>query len=375
MPTYYDEKTKTYYTSFYYKDFSGTNHRKLKRGFKLQREAKEYERDFIAKMQGSDTMTFAALANYFLQDLKTRAKPTTIETATFTIEHYLKPTFEKLQANTIRPAAIKSWQHSLIEKGLSKNSIATFYRFLTMIFKYGVKYYGLNDNPCSIVSGITRGKPHNINYWTLSEFNLFIKALTEHHKPNARHSAEFLQTVYNTFFYCGLRKGELLALTIGDYNRKEQTLTINKTLTRIGEEDVITEPKTPKSNRTVSLPHQLCIMLDEHISKLEYTSTNEPLFPKLTKGILFSTIKKFSELAEVKRIRIHDLRHSHASMLINLGVQPLAISERLGHENIQTTLNIYSHLYPNTAGDIADQLDTMIKKQYQNSITNSTEQV
>lgn len=361
MPTYYDEKTKTYYVSFYYKDFAGQSHRKLKRGFKLQREAKEYERDFIAKMQGSDTMTFAALAEYYVQDLNTRAKPTTLKNTKYYLSKYILPTFQKLQANTIRPADIKTWQHSLIAKGLSANSIQTIHIHLTMMFKYGVKYYGLKENPCSIAGGISNAKPHNIDFWTLGEFNLFIKAIKEHYEPTARHPAEFIITAYSTFFYCGLRKGELFALTVGDYNQQEQTITINKTMTRIAREDIITPPKTTKSNRTITLPQELCIMLDEHIAKLEDTSTNAPLFPKLTKDILFRTMSKYSQLAGVKAIRIHDLRHSHASMLINLGVQPLAISERLGHENIETTLNVYSHLYPKAAEDIAAQLNNIME--------------
>ena len=86
---------------------------------------------------------------------------------------------------------------------------------------------------------------------------------------------------------------------------------------------------------------------------------NERLFPT-TKSSLYRAMKKYSELAGVKKIRIHDLRHSHASLLIEKGVPPLAISERLGHEDIQTTLNTYSHLYPNKQNEIADMLSSLM---------------
>jgi len=360
MPAYYDEKTKTYYTSFYYKDFSGQTHRKLKRGFKLQREAKEYERNYIAKMQGNSSMLFEDLASYYMQDLKTKAKPTTICNRQALIDHYLIPAFSKLQADNITPAHIRQWQLSLSEQGLKNSTISTYHTQLTSIFKHAMKYYGLKENPCTIAGNIPKAKAHTIDYWTLEEFNSFIQAIRQHPIQITRHPTNFVITLFNTLFYTGIRKGELLALTIADFNPTEKALYINKTYHRINKQDIITTPKTNKSNRIVTLPNELCLMLMKHIDSLQDTSTTASIFPKVTTATIEKAITNYSEIAGIKRIRIHDIRHSHASMLINLGVQPLAISERLGHENIQTTLNIYAHLYPKTASEIANHLNTLM---------------
>jgi len=372
MPTYYDEKTKTYYTSFYYKDFNGTTHRKMKRGFKLQREAKEYERSYLAKMQGNTSMLFEDLAKYFLQDLKTRAKPSTYYGYYTSISGRINPTFAKCQLDSITPAQIRNWQLAMKSEGLKNTSIATHHRTLSSVFNYGIKYYGLKENPCTIAGNISNTHTQVMQYWTAQELYSFVKAITPDTVSHMRHTAPFMATAFYTLFYSGIREGELLALTIADYDKTNKELIISKTYTRIGRTDHTTTPKTHKGNRIVPLPDTLCSILDQHILALPDTSTTAPLFPKLSKAILRVAMDKYSKLANVKRIRIHDLRHSHASMLINLGVQPLAISERLGHENIQTTLNIYSHLYPKTANQIAGQLDDIM----QNSIktVSSTQQ-
>ena len=86
---------------------------------------------------------------------------------------------------------------------------------------------------------------------------------------------------------------------------------------------------------------------------------NERMFPVGMEAVQHA-MKRYAERAEVDRIRVHDLRHSHASMLIEMGISPLQISERLGHEDVQTTLNIYSHLYPNKQEELAEKLAEFI---------------
>lgn len=123
--------------------------------------------------------------------------------------------------------------------------------------------------------------------------------------------------------------------------------------------DVVTEPKTAKSKRVITLPDFLVADLKEYVGNLYGLMEDNRLF-SITKHNLEYEMRRGSELSGVKKIRIHDLRHSHASLLISkLGAQPSLVSQRLGHENIQTTLNTYSHLYPNQARDLADQLSNL----------------
>lgn len=156
-----------------------------------------------------------------------------------------------------------------------------------------------------------------------------------------------------------LTKAELLALTLGDFSAKDKTININKSLQRIDGRDVITEPKTEKSKRVIALPDFLVEEMKDYVNRLYGMMPGDRLF-MVTKAYLEHEMSRGVALSGVKKIRLHDLRHSHASLLISkLGAQPLMVAERLGHEKIQTTLNTYSHLYPDQARNLADQLNLL----------------
>ena len=163
-----------------------------------------------------------------------------------------------------------------------------------------------------------------------------------------------------TLYWNGIRLGELLALTLADFDVEKKTLSITKSYQRINGRDVITEPKTAKSKRTITLPDFFVAQLEEYVSRLFGMMPNDRLF-LITKSCLEKEMNRGIALSGVKKIRLHDLRHSHASLLISkLGVQLKLVSERLGHEKIQTTLDTYSHLYPDQSRDVANQLDGLM---------------
>ena len=153
-----------------------------------------------------------------------------------------------------------------------------------------------------------------------------------------------------------MTKAELLALTPQDIDFDNKVIRITKSYQRLEGKDVITDPKTPKSKRNVSMPDFLCEELKEYIGRLYGFLPTDRIF-HLTKSFLHHEMTRGAGKAGVKRIRIHDLRHSHASLLVEMGFTPLEIAERLGHEKIETTLNTYSHLYPNKQAQLADRLD------------------
>lgn len=152
-----------------------------------------------------------------------------------------------------------------------------------------------------------------------------------------------------------MRSGELLALTLNDFDFEERTVSITKNYARVDGEDLFLEPKTPKSNRKVTLPQFVCDMVKDYADKLYGYNPSDRLF-EITKHFLIKEMERGCKKAGLHRIRIHDLRHSHASLLIELGFAPLLISERLGHESVTTTLEIYSHLYPTKHGEVAERL-------------------
>lgn len=163
-----------------------------------------------------------------------------------------------------------------------------------------------------------------------------------------------------TLYWTGCRIGELLALSVEDFNAEEKTLRINKSYQRIKGRDIITAPKTEKGKRTITLTDFLVDELKTYSGMLYGFMPKDRLFPT-TKAYFEHEMVRDVEVSGVKRIRIHDLRHSHASLLISkLGAQPNLVADRLGHEKIQTTLSTYSHLYPEQSRKLADQLNDLI---------------
>ena len=183
-------------------------------------------------------------------------------------------------------------------------------------------------------------------FWTKEEYLKFAEAMMD--KPVSYYAFEML-------YWCGIRLGELLALTPKDFDFEKQTLTINKSYQRLNGKDVITSPKTKKSNRTIKMPKFLCEEMQDYIGMLYEIEENERLF-RITKHYLHHEMDRGAKEAGVKRIRIHDLRHSAISLLIEMGFSALAIAERVGHESIDITYK-YAHLFPTKQTEMANKLD------------------
>ncbi len=159
----------------------------------------------------------------------------------------------------------------------------------------------------------------------------------------------------NYFFRFYLTKAECLALTMADFDFNKNTVRICKSYQRLEGKDVITTPKTKKSNRTIKLPKFLAEEMKVYFEMLYGYKDTDRIF-QVTKSYLHHEMERGSKLAGVKKIRIHDLRHSHVSHLIELGFTALAIADRVGHESIDITYR-YAHLFPSTQNDMADKLD------------------
>lgn len=352
MPVYKDEKRGTWYTSFYYSDWTGKRKKKKKEGFKTQREAKAYEKDFLNKAQSSCEMLFKNLVELYLEDCKVRLKPTTLSTKRNIITQRILPYFTDMPINTITATTIRYWQNELLSS--SENYSATYLKTvnsqLSAIFNFAVKYYKLHSNPVRACGSIGKQNADSMLFWTNDEFRAFIRQIEN--KPLSK-------VIFNLLFWTGIRSGELLALTYNDFDFEAKTVNINKSYSRLEGKDLILEPKTSKSKRVITLPLFLCELIKDYREQLYDYRPDERLFP-VTKYYLHHEMDRGTRKANIKRIRIHDLRHSHASLLIELGFSPLLISERLGHENIETTLQTYSHLYPNKHAEVAEKLQALI---------------
>ena len=141
-----------------------------------------------------------------------------------------------------------------------------------------------------------------------------------------------------------------------DLDFEERTLSITKNYARVDGEDLFLDPKTSKSDRKITLPQFVCDMVKDHADRSYGYDPSDRLF-EVTKHYLKHEMERGCKKAGLREIRVHDLRHSHAGLLIELGFAPLLTSERLGHESVTTTLEIYSHLYPTKHGEVADRLE------------------
>lgn len=154
--------------------------------------------------------------------------------------------------------------------------------------------------------------------------------------------------------------GELLALTPADFDFQACTIRINKSYQRLEGKDIITDPKTVKSNRMITMPEFLSEELESYIGMLYGLNENDRIF-QISKSYLHHEMDRGSKAAGVKRIRIHDLRHSHVSLLINQGYQAAAIADRVGHETVEIT-DRYTHIYPSKQNEMANTLDELWKE-------------
>ena len=327
MPVYKNEDNGTWYVLTRYLDWKGERKQKCKRGFETKREAQEWERVFQQQSAADMDMNFAAFVELYIKDMKPRLKENTWLTKKHIIETKILPYFEK-------------------KKPYSQTYLKTVHNQLSAIFNHAVRHYDLRSNPAAKAGNMGTEERKEMKFWTKEEYKKFADEMMD--KPISYYAFEML-------YWCGIREGELLALTAGDFDFEKSTVTISKSYQRLHGEDVITTPKTKKSNRTIKMPQFLCEEMQDYIGMLYGYKKKDRIFP-ISKNYLHREMDRGSRAAGVKHIRIHDLRHSHISLLIDMGFSAVAIADRVGHESIELTYR-YAHLFPSKQTEMAKKLE------------------
>lgn len=343
-----DKKTGKWLIQYRYTDWQGKRRKSTKRGFATKREAEEWLRNFLITQKADFDMKFEDFWKIYCADMETRLREHTMRTKKYIVELKILPYFGNKRVNDITAADIRQWQNELIKMGYSPTYLKTINNQLSAIFNYAVRYYDLKSNPCAKAGSMGKSKAEEMDFWTGEEFRKFIDSVM-----NKRLSYMAFMILYWT----GMRLGELLALNPKDVDLEKRTISITKSYQRLGKKDVITPPKTSKSKRVITIPEFLAADIKDYMDSLYDLQEDDRLFP-ITKYYLEHEMQRGIKESGVKRIRVHDLRHSHASMLIELGFSPLEIANRLGHEKMETTLNTYAHLYPNKQTKLAERLDS-----------------
>ena len=307
MSVYKDTKNNTWKVYYRFTDWQGKVHQSTKRGFPTKREALAWEREQLHKVEADLDMTFESFIDTYTADMKNRLKENTWHTKEHIIRTKLLPYFAKRKMNSIQPKDIIAWQNEMIKcrdksgEAYSPVYLKTLHNQLSAIFNHAVKFYGLKDNPAAKVGNMGKAKAREMLFWTQEEYKKFSEEMMD--KPVSFYAFEML-------YWCGIREGELLALTPADFDFDRETVTISKSYQRIGGRDIITDPKTPKSNRTIKMPEFLSEEMQDYMKQLYRIGKNDRLF-EVTKSYLHHEMDRGANAAGVKRIRIHDLRHPY----------------------------------------------------------------
>ena len=351
MPAYKDEKTGKWFAKFYYTNWQGIKKQKWKRGFATKKEALGFERDFLEQQSANPDMTFQNLYEIYMEDMAARLKQSTLLTKKAVLQTHILPFFSSKPINEIKASDVRRWQAKLMSSpnNYSQTYLKKINTELNSIINYAKRFYDLNTNPCGKAGTIGKAKAEEMDYWTYDEYIAFREGVKD--KPLS-------YICFEVLYWTGMREGELLALSLADIDFDNKTISINRTYLRIEGKDVFTSPKTRKSKRKIPIPDFLCQELSDYIQSRYMLDADERLFP-VTKSYLSHEMIRGCKNTGVKKIRIHDIRHSHASLLINQGCDALILADRLGHEKVSTTLNTYSHLFPHKQQELVHSLESL----------------
>ena len=265
MPAYKDAQKGTWYAAFYYQDWKGIKKKKLKRGFPTKKEALAWERTFLLQQAADLTMTFEAFVEIYIVDKQNRLRENTWSTKEHIIRTKILPYFKEKRLCDIKPQDVIAWQNELLNyrgkngKPYSPTYLKTLHSQFSAILNHAVRFYGLNKNAATTAGNMGSSKHQEMLFWTKEEYLKFAEVMMD--KPLSYYAFEIL-------YWCGIREGELLALTPADFDLDKGLLSITKSYQRLNGKDVITDPKTPKSVRVVQMPDFLTEEIRDYLKSI-----------------------------------------------------------------------------------------------------------
>ena len=356
----------TYYfrANLGYDAVTGKQIQKYRSGFSTKKEARaEYSKLILAAEEGLAMEKKQPSFKQFIEEIylpwyKTQVKESTYKNRLNTIEKHFKFFYRK-KVNEIEPIHVQTWQLKLA-KDYSPNYVRIIQGMLSLAFDRAIILGLAKKNPARMVGNI-KSKKVKVDFWTLEEFQKVISLLYK-----GDYHEHYLFICFWLLFTTGLRIGEAAALQWEDIDFESGIISVTKTLYyKSMNEYTFVDPKTSASIRTVVIDKDTIRELKDwmEVQKKVLKDCNFVLSYSgipTSKHTLPRALEKLAGLAGVHRIKIHALRHSHVALLISMGVNPLIVKDRLGHEKIQTTLGTYGHLYPNSNFEVAKMLGGII---------------
>ncbi|CAJ1186073.1 Tyrosine recombinase XerC [Companilactobacillus paralimentarius] len=360
--------------------------RTTKRGFKTKAECQKFLNAKLSEIDShgyssNENLRYKDVYQYFLESYKNTVKESTLNRVEGLFKHHIIPSLGKYKIKKITTPmcqeAVNQWS-----KELSSFKMLKYYA--NLVFKEAIRLKIIYENPMNliIVPKIKRsvGDEKLTNFWTKEEMAKFFKQLDATYSDHNQKAI----AMFRVAFFTGMRKGELLALTIDDIDFKKQTLRINKTVSRgIDNTPIITTPKTKTSVRTIGLDAETCKVLKHWIIELRKqmfnlgfnidTTENQLLFPNTQNQLLSLTkLNKWLQVVidtynknhkdKLKRINVHGIRHTACSLMLESGSSIKAVQLQLGHSDTSQIMKVYWHVSQKTQLDTVNKLASFIAK-------------
>ncbi len=327
----------------------GKKHKKFSKAYKTEAEAKRAEKEYLKMsevFEGDMNMTFKELYTKYYEVQKDIVRYSTLKTYRDRIKYI--GMFDKVKLKDMDAIHYQKWRAEMMKVDISNSYKNEIQKFLKIVINWAVKTYGFNMNkfygrmePFTSASDIKK----EMDFYTLDEFNQFISSA-----PNLQ-----IKCMYETLYYCGLRRGEARGLQWKDVNWIDKRLSVTKQAVTHGSENStyyeLTKPKTQKSNRILPIAEILFRDLKQlYEEQKQFAEFNDEwfIFGNFIPITFYQMRHKNIEIARdanIKRIRLHDFRHSCASLLINNNANIAVVSQFLGHASIEETLDTYTHMF------------------------------
>ena len=324
------------------------------------KEAKKLLYTFISETENSKAlyhnMSFKELASLWITDyLEKNATTTTVEIAIINIKNHVIPFLGNYKIKTITPAIINNFINELRNKRkkdgspYSINSIKKTYNNVRSILSFAYRMSLIDENPCNRVQlKLESNEKQDLHFYTVEQAKIFLKELENEDLK--------YQLIFKLALFNGLRRSEVLGLKWDDINIKEKTIHVQRTRQKIKGGTELSKTKTKGSNRILTLSNGIL----EQLNILRNDNESEFIFPNIYPDTLTKKFHNICKRVNLPLIKLHDLRHTCATLLLANGIDIRTVAGYLGHSNIKTTM-IYLHALDDKFKDASNKIDSLLK--------------
>lgn len=359
MPIYKDNGKKDglqkYKVRINYLDHLG-NAKQLTRIAYGMEEARMLEFKLLQQTKSGEhihAITLGKLFEEYIAAKQMDVRETSLDKSRRILKLRVLPYFENTKIDKITPPVLQRWKEDIAAKDLSLVTMQNIFGEFRAMMNYAVKMEYITKNPLPVVGNFREAyftpAPEKIKYYTIEQFQQYIAQAHQ----EAEKTGQFGYYVFFAIaYFTGMRKGEINALRWSDIDRSIIHVRRSVAQKIKGKPIIETPPKNKSSYRDLQIPLPLLTILEEHKDRQKQDTrfTEEYRVCGGAECLKDSSLSirnhRYADNANLPRIRIHDFRHSHVSLLANEGINIQEIARRLGHAKIEMTWNTYSHLYP-----------------------------